>query len=80
MLSVTLNIKVGPLSNPMNNSSPNLGIISSFQKCIFLLSLWSRSHPNRGYRNSGMARKEWVTTPFPRSTVLWWSKNRFVNQ
>lgn len=79
MLSVTLDIKAGPLSNPMNNSSPNLGIISSFQKCVFALSLWSRSYPKRGYRNSGMARKEWVTTPFPRSIVLWWSKNRFVN-
>lgn len=41
--------------------------------------MWSRSYPKRGYRNSGMARKEWVTTPFPRSIVLWWSKNRFVS-
>ena len=32
---------------------------------------FSESLPNKGHGLSGMTRKEWVTFPFPRSTVLW---------
>lgn len=65
MLSVTLDIKAGPLSNPMNNSSPNLSIISPFQNVFLPLVCEAGRTATEGTETQAWLGKSGWQPPFP---------------